>query len=297
MSTILVAGASGAIGAPLVGELRSRGHTVRRLVRRVPRSYEERAWDPARARLDPDAFDGVDAVVVLSGAGVGDRRWTAARKEVIVSSRVSTVGLLATALAERGDPHVRLIAASAVGWYGDRGEQEVAEPEPAGEGFLADVCRQWEAAADPARAAGLPVVHLRTGIVLAPGVGAVGKLMPLLKLGLAGPLGDGRQWWPWITLPDEVAAIAHLVGSEATGPVNLVAPGSARCGELIFALARAQRRPAFVRVPGLALRIALGEFAGELLASQRVTPAALLADGFDFQHPNLDGAARWVAAG
>lgn len=284
--TVLVAGASGLIGSRLTSELESRGHQVRRLVRRPSRNSTEFTWDPAGRVLPSEALEGTDCVVVLSGAGVGDRRWTPSYRREILSSRVSTVSLVAQRMAEVDGP-MRLIGASAVGIYSDRGEEELTEASAPGEGFLAEVCRAWESAADPARRAGLSVAHARTGLVLSARGGALGKLLPLIRAGVGGPMGTGTQWWPWITLADEVAALAHLVSSEVTGPVNLVAPHAERNGDLIRALARGLNRPAALPVPALALRAAIGGFAAELTASQLVRPVALEADGYEFLHPTL----------
>lgn len=291
MSTTLLAGASGLIGHALAYALRADGETVRILVRRDPRTPQEVRWEPDAGLLPEEALDGVTTVVNLGGVGVGDHRWTETHKKAILHSRVAGTTLLATRLAARRATGTRLLQASAVGYYGDAGEAVVHEDHPSGTGYLAEVCRAWEASTSPAQEAGVPVVLMRTGIVLDPGGGAVGRLMPLLRLGVAGPLGTGRQWWPWISLEDEVRAIRHLAGSAVTGPVNLSAPNPERNGDLTRTLARALHRPALVPVPGLALRITLGEFAGELLASQRVVPTVLEADGFTFAQPELDGAA------
>lgn len=287
--TVLVAGASGLIGSRLTSELESRGYAVRRLVRRASSNSREFTWDPAGRVLPTEALEGTDCVVVLSGAGVGDRRWTASYRREILSSRVATVSLVAQRMAEVGEPK-RLIAASAVGIYADRGEEELTEDSAPGESFLAEVCRAWEAAADPARRAGLSVAHARTGLVLSARGGALGKLLPLIRAGVGGPMGSGMQWWPWITLADEVAALAHLVSSTLTGPVNLAAPHAERNGDLIRALARGLNRPAALPVPEFALRAVLGGFATELTASQLVRPKALELDGFEFLHPTIGAA-------
>lgn len=296
--TVLLAGASGFIGTHLARHLRRRGDHVRLLVRRTPRTPEEIQWDPSAGSIPGTAVHGVDAVVNLGGAGIGDKRWTDDYKRVILRSRLEGTRTLSAAVAthvEAGHPRPRFLQASAVGYYGDAGEEPLAEDAPTGDGFLAEVCRQWEASTSEAERAGVPVAHLRTGLVLAPGGGALGPLLRLVKLGLGGPLGGGRQWWPWITLADHVRAQLHLLDSEITGPVNLAAPGVARQTEVVRALASALNRPAFLPAPGWALRLALGEFAGDILASQRQVPAALLTDGFEFRHARLDDAARWVA--
>lgn len=292
--TVLVGGASGLIGSRLVSALQADGATVRRLVRREPRTPEEVAWSPAEGRLDPAALDDVTAVVVLSGAGVGDHRWTRSYTRELVRSRTSSVSIVAARLAQAGSS-ARLVTASAVGYYGDRGEDVLTESSGPGEGFLADLCQAWERAADPAREI-TSVAHARTGIVLAPEGGALGRLRPLIRLGVAGPLGSGRQWWPWITLEDEVRALVHLTRSGVTGPVNLTAPEPVRNRELIRTFAAAMHRPAVLPVPAFALRAALGGFAGDLLASQRVLPEALLADGFEFTSPTIEDAADALVA-
>lgn len=296
--TVLVAGSSGLLGQHLVAQLRRRGDDVRRLVRRTPTAPDELGWEPDAGVLPADALDGVDAVVNLGGAGLGDHRWTPEYKDTIVRSRTAGTRLLAERAAElaaAGRRAPRLLQASAVGLYGDRGEELLTESAPPGDGFLADVVRAWEAAAEPARTAGTEVVLLRTGIVLSPTGGALGRLLPFVRLGVGGPLGDGRGWWPWITLVDHVRAMVHLLDSDLTGPVNLAAPGAARQGEVVRAIAHALHRPAAVHVPRLALQVAVGEFAAEILASQRQVPARLVADGFAFRHPDVTAAARWLA--
>ncbi|TGO04862.1 TIGR01777 family oxidoreductase [Serinibacter arcticus] len=295
-TTVLLAGGSGLIGSALVHDLESRGTRVRRLVRREASGENEVSWSPQDGVLPDSAFDGVGSVVVLSGAGVGDKRWNTARKRELLRSRTSTTSLIARRMAELGGPQ-RLLTASAVGYYGSRGDAELVETDAPGEGFLADLCQAWEAAAQPARDAGIAVATARTGLVLTPEGGALGKLLPLLKLGLAGPMGGGKQWWPWISLTDEIRALVHLIGSDVTGPVNLTAPEPLRNAELTRVLAKALNRPATVPVPAFALRIVLGEFSSDLLASQRVLPAALLADGFEFRHPRLAPVAEEIIAG
>ncbi|UFU01658.1 TIGR01777 family oxidoreductase [Ruania suaedae] len=292
MAVVLMAGSSGFLGTSLIERLRAGGHEVRRLVRRETREPDEIRWDPAAGSLDAAALEGVTHVLNLAGAGVGDRRWTPARKQTILSSRVSSTTLLARRIAECGNRELALVNASAVGFYGDAGEQVCTEDTPAGDSFLAEVCRAWEQAADPARAAGNRVVHLRTGIVLDPSGGALARMMPLIRFGLAGPLGNGRQWWPWITREDVLGAIEHLLlSTETAGPVNLSAPESLRNREVVAALAAAAGRPAVLPAPRPALRLALGEFATELTASQRAVPAALQQSGYEFVWPEIGPAA------
>lgn len=292
---IVVAGASGVIGRPLVRRLLADGHDVVQLVRRRPDGPGQARWDPAAGTLDETAVQGVEAAVNLAGAGVGDRRWTPEYQREIRSSRVDATRTLATALA-RLDPRPRvLVNASAIGCYGDRGDEELTEASAPGTTFLAGVVRDWEAAAHPARDAGIRVVAARTGLVMSPRGGAFGRLLPLFRLGLGGRLGDGRMWWSWITMDDEIGAIRFLLDSDVDGPVNLTAPQPERNAEVTAALARALHRPAPFAVPRFALRAGLGGFAGEVTASQRVLPERLLAAGYAFRHADLDSACRWLA--
>jgi uncharacterized protein (TIGR01777 family) len=285
---VVLAGASGLIGTALAESLTADGHRVTRLVRGSaggrPGSSQ---WDPAAGRVDEKVVAAADAVVCLSGAGVGDRRWNADYKREIHDSRVDSVATLARAIAEAGRPPV-FLAASAVGYYGDTGDREVDEDSPAGSGFLADVCRDWEAAADPARAAGVRVVHLRTGLVLARQSALLQRLRLVVKAGLGGRLGSGRQYMPWISLADEVRAIRFLLDADVGGPVNLTAPTPLPNRDFTKALGEALHRPTPWAVPGFAVRIALGEFAGEVLTGQRAVPRRLLDAGFRFEQPRLD---------
>ncbi|WP_448061012.1 TIGR01777 family oxidoreductase [Cellulomonas hominis] len=290
---IVVAGSHGLIGTALVELLRSDGHTVRRLVRGTPRRPDDREWQPDTGVLDPAALRGADAVVNLAGAGVSDRPLTPARKRTVLLSRTRTTSLLATTLARMDDGPRVLLQGSGIGAYGDRGAEQLTEDEPLGDTFFADIVRQWESAAAPAQAAGLRVAFLRTGIVLAPHGGALGRLLPLLRLGVGGPLGSGEQFWSWITLRDEVRAISHLLDHDVHGPVNLVATAVTN-RELTQALARAMHRPAVVRAPAWVLRLALGDFAPEVLGSVRAVPAALTRAGFVHEHPGLAQATAFV---
>ncbi|HYY09857.1 MAG TPA: TIGR01777 family oxidoreductase [Kineosporiaceae bacterium] len=291
---IAVTGASGFIGSALVPRLRAGGHDVVRLVRRPAQAADEVSWDPDGGSVDVDRLAGLDAAVHLAGAGVGDHRWTDEYKRTIRDSRVLGTRTLVKALTAL-DPLPRvLVSGAAVGVYGDRGDEELTEQSSGGSGFLADVVRAWEAESEPAAAAGIRVANIRTGLVMAPQGGAFGRLLPLIKLGLAGPLGSGKQWWPWITMEDQLAAIEFLLATDVSGPVNLSAPHPARQKDVVKALARAAHRPALLPAPKAALRIALGEFSDDLLASQRVLPRRLLAAGFTFRHPELDGASEWV---
>lgn len=292
---VLLAGASGLIGSPLADELSSRGHDVVRLVRRSPAGSGERSWDPASGQLDAAEVAAADAVICLSGAPVGGRRWTTAYKRELMASRVEPVTLLATAVAAADEPPA-LLCASAVGYYGDTGEAAVDETAPAGQGFLAELCVAWEASAEPAVRAGARVAHLRTGLVLTGTGGLLAQLRPIVRLGLGGPIGSGRQYLPWISLADEVAAIVHVLESSLAGPVNLTAPAPTPNRDFIAELARQVHRPAVLPVPGFALRAVLGELANDALTGQRALPAALTGDGFAFQHPSLPQAISWALA-
>ena len=292
---IVVSGASGLIGSPLVERLRRDGHDVVQLVRREPRAPHEVRWDPSSGDLDPAALEGVDAAINLSGAGAGDKRWTPEFKRVIRDSRVDSTRTLATALAASGPPPKVLLNASAIGYYGDRGDEELTERSVAGDGFFVDVVVDWEAATRPAEDAGVRTVHLRSGLVMARKGGAFGRLFPLFRLGLGGKLGDGSMWWSWISLEDEVTAIVHLLTHDVSGPVNLTGPRPVTNAELTKALGRALHRPAPFAVPKGALRAGLGEFAEEVTSSQRVLPHVLLDSGFAFTHTDVDSACRWIA--
>ena len=285
MRTVAVTGASGLIGTALTAALEKRGDRVLHVGRHPPDGGV--AWDLAARRIDGAALEGVDAVVHLAGERI-DGRWTATKKRRILDSRVEGTELLAGALAGLGRPPAVVVSASAVGFYGDRGDEELAEDSQPGTGFLAEVCERWEAAAAPIASPDTRLVLARTGIVCTPDGGALGRMLALTRLGLGGRLGNGRQWWSWITLEDEVRALLHLLDTPVAGPVNLVAPGTCRNAEFVRALARALRRPAVLPAPALALRAVLGEMAnGLLLASARVRPAGLEDSGFEFRSPDL----------
>ena len=290
---VAITGASGLIGSALSVFLSARGDEVVHLVRRAPRARYEVGWDPASHKLNPGDLSGLTAVVHLAGAGVGEHRWTAAYKQQILDSRVNGTATIAMALAELGEP-IALVSASAIGAYGDRGDELLSEDSETGKGFLADVVRAWEASTTPAKDAGLRVAHARTGLVLTPDGGAMKRILPLARWGLAGPLGTGRQYWSWITLHDELRALAHLIDQDIAGPVNLVSPQPLPQAEVMKALGAQLGRRALLPAPALALKIALGEFAADVLASARIMPSVLTASGFVFEHDTIQSAMRWL---
>lgn len=286
---IVVAGSSGLVGTALVRDLRAAEHEVVRLVRRRPRAVDEHEWDPPAGRIDESALDGADAVVNLCGAGIASRRWSHARKQMLLNSRVEPTEVLATAVAERGIPV--LVNASAVGYYGDTGDRVSDESTPNGQGFLAGLCRDWEAATTRAAEAGARVVRLRTGHVLSRRGGLLGTLRPLFTLMLGARLGDGLQYMPWLHIADHVAAIRFVLEhDEISGAVNSCSPNPVTNREFTRALGRAVGRPAPWFVPTFALRAVIGENAEEILFSQRTVPGVLSAHGFAFRYPVLDDA-------
>ncbi|MGV9421434.1 TIGR01777 family oxidoreductase [Streptomyces sp. NPDC003674] len=292
-SRIAVAGASGLIGSALVRSLTADGHEVVRLVRRAPRGKDEVRWDPERQQVDAAGLAGCDAVVNLAGAGIGDRRWTPEYKRVIRDSRVLGTAALAEAVASLDTPPRVYVSGSAMGIYGDTGDRAVDEDAPPGDGFLPSLCVEWEEAAAPVQEAGVRTVFLRTGLVVARGGGAWGRLFPLFKAGLGGRLGSGRQYWSYIALHDEVAAIRHLIDDDgAYGPFNLTAPQPLTNREVTEAMGRVLHRPTLFAVPEPVLRAALGEMAGDVLGSQRVLPKRLLESGFTFAFPGIEDAIR-----
>lgn len=296
---VVIAGSSGLIGSALVEGLREHGHTVTRLVRRSPRSAEEVSWNPGRGQLPASALEGADAVVNLAGAGIGDRRWSEEYKTTLRASRVDSTTTLAKAIAQQA-PGITLLQGSATGYYGnDNGNRVLTERSPAGDDFLAGLCVDWEAAAQPAVQAGARVVYLRTGLVMNPKGGSFGRLRPLFKAGLAGRLGDGSMWWSWITLPDHVGAMMFLLDEERcgalSGPVNLTSPSPETNATITAALGSAMHRPTVLPVPAAALRIALGELSGDVLGSARVVPQVLQDAGYTFTHADLASAAEWFA--
>lgn len=296
---IAVTGTSGLIGSTLVRSLTSEGHQVVRLVRRPPKAADEARWDPSGedAEAVTEALRGCDAVVHLAGAGIADHRWTDAYKRKLRDSRVLGTAAIARALAALpdGERPGTLLCGSAVGFYGETGDRPVDESEPAGTGFLADLCQEWEGAAAPAAAAGVRTVFLRTGLVVARSGGAWGRLFPIFRAGIGGRLGNGRQYWSHISLEDHIAAQRFLLaeGPQAPGgPVNLTAPEPVTNREVTKVMGQVLRRPAVLPVPGPVLRVVLGEFASDVLGSQRVIPRRLLDAGFAFSHPTVESAIR-----
>lgn len=297
---IVMAGSSGFLGTRLSDRLRAEGHQVVRLVRRPPRGADEIRWDPGAGQLDPAALAGMDAVVNLAGANIGDKRWTAEYKRVLITSRTETTELIARTIAElpAGDRPSTLVNASAIGWYGDTGDRVVDENASAGEGFMADMCRVWEAATRPAEDAGARVVRLRSGLPLQAGEGFLKPQLLPFRLGLGGKIGSGRQWIAWISLEDWLRAVLFVLErADIAGPVNVVSPGPVTNADFTQALGRAVHRPAVMPVPTLALRLWLGELSSEALRSSRVVPGVLDRAEFRFQHPDLDAALGAALAG
>ena len=295
---VAITGASGLIGTALARRLEAEGHRVLRLTRSAPTAPDQLHWDPAAGELDPDALAKVDAVVHLAGANIGDKlRWTARTKRDILQTRVQGTGLVARTMAGLakgpGGPRV-LVCASGAHYYGDRGDEVLTEESSGGRGFLADVVRQWEQAADPARAAGLRVVHLRTGPVQDAAGAGLPRQALMFRLGVGGRFGSGRQWLSWIALDDITGAYLHaLTHDDLAGPVNNVAPNPVTNAEFTATLARVLRRPAVLHVPAFAPRLVLGEFADEMLfTSIRARPVRLLESGYRFRFPELEPALR-----
>jgi len=292
---VVITGASGLVGSSLAGFLATRGHRVDGLVRRPPEAGStDIRWDPATGTIDAAALEGADAVVHLAGESIAAGRWTPAHKRVVLRSRTDGTRLLAETLARLRRPPRVLISASAVGYYGDRGAEPLSEDSAAGRGFLADVCQAWEAAADPARRAGIRVVHPRIGMVLAAAGGALARMLTPFKLGLGGVVGNGRQYMSWIALDDLVGALHHLIFTDSiSGPVNAVAPGPVTNREFTKTLSRVLRRPTLVPLPAPMVRLLFGEMGQALLLDgARVLPARLQASGFRFLYPDLESALR-----
>ena len=286
INSVVVTGATGLIGSALVGQLRSDGYEVKKLVRRPIRNSDEVFWNPNLGEINLSSLEGTDAIIHLAGAGVGDKRWSAAYKSEILNSRLLGTTTIAKAASELGVK--KFISASAIGYYGETGNRAVTESDRGGEDFLSVVCREWEAAAD--LAGEIPTIKLRTGLVLDPTGGALGRMLPLFKFGFGGKLGSGKQWWSWITLHDQIRAINFLLNSKITGPVNLTAPNPVTNQEFTAALARAMHRPAIFPAPAFALRLALGGFSTEILGSKKVMPKVLTDAGFEFDYPHVSNA-------
>lgn len=293
---VLVSGATGLIGSALSRELEAGGHRVIRLTR-SPKSADDVRWDPEAGEIEASRLEGTDAVVHLAGESIfggPTDRWTPEKKRRILESRRRGTRLLSETVAALPAPPRAMVSASAVGYYGDRGNELLREESEPGKDFLAGVCKEWEAAADPAREAGIRVVHPRIGIVLSPKGGALGTTLPIFKLGGGGKIGSGRQWWSWVALDDVVGAIVHALTNDAvSGPVNVGSPNPTTNAEYTKVLGRVLNRPTLFPLPAPAARIMLGEVADALLlASQRMEPARLKATGYRFRHPDLEGAFR-----
>ncbi|MFN3255051.1 MAG: TIGR01777 family oxidoreductase [Ilumatobacter sp.] len=290
---VAITGSSGLIGTALGRRLRDDGHEVIPVVRSKP-GDNQIGWSVTERRIDDGAFDGIDAVVHLAGAGIGDKRWTDAYKEEILESRTVGTALVAGAVNDAANPPKVLLSGSAIGYYGASTTETFDETDPAGDGFLADVCEAWESSAAPAQAGGTRLVFLRTGIVLSAAGGALKKQLPLFKFGLGGKMGNGKQWQSWISLDDEVGAIVHLLHSDVAGPVNLTAPNPVTNAEFTSTLGSVLKRPTILPIPKFGPKLLLGgELADNLLFSgQKVLPTVLQRDGFEFQHPDLETALR-----
>ena len=283
---VAVTGSTGLIGTALVAQLRSDGYQVLKLVRRPPRSADEVSWDPIKGEIDLKSLEDVDAVFHLAGAGVGDKRWTAAYRSEILNSRLLGTTTIANA-CEQLQPEV-FISASAIGYYGETGNREVTEVDRGGDDFLSIVCREWEAVANLAPS--VRTIKLRTGLVLDPTGGALGRMIPLFKFGLGGKLGSGKQWWSWITLHDQIRAMIFLMNSQIEGAINIATPNPVTNKEFTAALAHALKRPAFFPAPAFALRASLGGFSSEILGSKKILPKVLLDNGFEFDYPFVSNA-------
>jgi uncharacterized protein len=294
---VVVTGSTGLIGSALVAALRDAGHRPIRMVRGQA-TGDEVAWDPEAGTIDAAALEGVDAVVHLAGEGIAAKRWTDEQKRRILESRTKGTSLLASTLAGLTRKPSVLVSASAIGYYGERGDDVLTEDEPAARTFLGELVVAWEAAAAPARDAGIRVAHPRTGIVLSTDGGALAESLPLFKWGLGGRFGNGRQYWPWITITDEVRALLWLLDHDLSGPVNLTAPNPVTNAEFTKALGAALHRPTIFPIPRFGPAVKLGsELAQELLyTSSRVVPAKLLASGFTFVHKHIDEALAAVLA-
>ena len=290
---VLISGASGLVGTELFSQLKAAGHEPLKLVRRKAKASDEISWNPAALELDADVMESIDAVVNLAGATTGRIPWTRNYKQQIVDSRINSTKTLVAAINNAKNPPKVLVSGSASGFYGEGGDSWLSEESPKGEGFLSDLANDWELEAHKARTR---VVLVRTTLVMSRRLGALGKLLPIIKLGLGGSLGTGKQWWAWINLVDEAAAIIHLINtSSAHGPFNLTAPEPATCEQMIKSLGSKLGRPTWLRVPVWAMNAFIGEAARELLlVSQKMTANKLLASGFRFKYPDLESSVRWV---
>jgi uncharacterized protein len=287
---VAVTGSTGFIGSVLVDRLRKEGHDVRRVVRRTPTSPDEVRWDPEAGSIDAAGLVGVEAVVHLAGEGIADRRWTDEQKRKILESRTLGTDTLAVALASLDPRPTVLVSGSAMGYYGDRGDEVLTEASSKGHGFLADVVDAWERATAPASDAGIRTAYVRSTLVLSATGGALGKMLPLFRFGIGGRIGSGKQWWPWITVDDEVGAIVHLLSADVEGAVNMGSPEPVTNAEFTRALGRAVNRPTLLPTPKFGPAALLGsELADELLyTSHRVVPERLLASGYSFRDTDLD---------
>jgi uncharacterized protein (TIGR01777 family) len=283
---IAVTGASGLIGSALVAQLKNDGYQVLKIVRRPVRTADEVSWNPIKGEIDLQSLEGMDAVFHLAGAGVGDKRWSASYRSEILNSRLLGTTTIATA-CEQLQPAV-FISASAIGYYGETGNRSVTEAVRGGDDFLSVVCREWEAVADLAPS--IRTIKLRTGLVLDPTGGALGRMIPLFKFGLGGKLGSGKQWWSWITLHDQIRAMIFLMNSKIEGAVNLTSPNPVTNQEFTAALAIALKRPAIFPAPAFALRAVLGGFSTEVLGSKKVIPKVLVDNKFEFDYPHVSSA-------
>jgi uncharacterized protein len=292
---VLVSGASGLVGTEVIRQLREQGHEALRLVRRTATAPDEVEWNPSTGFIQEGIMETVDAVVNMAGATTGKIPWTSKYKQEIVSSRIDSTRTLVNAMKNAKHKPTVLVSGSASGFYGDSGDKLLSENSPKGTGFLSDLAHAWEQEALKAPTE-VRVVLARTTMVMSRKLGALGRLLPLIKLGVGGPLGSGKQWWAWISLPDEAAAIIHLIKTpSASGAYNLTAPEPATCGQIVKALAKDLKRPSLIAVPTFALKLLIGEAAVELLlCSQNMTATRLLETGFKFQHPTLKQASAWV---
>lgn len=292
---VLISGASGLVGTEVARQLLEAGHEPVKLVRRAAKASDEVSWNPSRGEIDPEIMESVDAVVNLAGATTGRIPWTKRYKKEIVSSRIDSTRTLVTAINRAENPPTVLVSGSASGFYGEGGSRWLTEDSPKGKGFLSDLAHNWEQEAMKAKAR---VVLVRTTLVMSRKRGALGPLMPLLKLGVGGPIGSGKQFWAWINLVDEAAAIIHLIKTPGVhGPFNLTAPEPATCEQMIVGLGKAINRPTFFRIPEFAMKLFIGEAAEELLlVSQKMTANKLMTSGFRFRYPDLQSSINWVVA-